>query len=153
MAQQRAYITPIDSNGATVTTIVGHGRFTLSANTTYYYVIGRTAGAHQSITLTGHTASLIITEAAIQDTDHSEQDYTNSDATDGIWIVEDPAGGFVPVDGTGWSVSNSKVAAAGTAVGGARWNLGEDGATRTRLRVIVGAAGGDATVSCGSKAP
>lgn len=153
MAQTRSYITPIDSNGAQVTTIVGHGRFTLTAGTTYYYVVGRTAGAHQSVTLTGHTAGLIITSATIQDTDHSEIDYTNSDATAGIWINEDPSGGFVPVDGTGWTVTNCVVAAAGTGAGGARWNLGEDAATRTRLAVVVGGTGGDVTVSVGAKAP
>jgi hypothetical protein len=153
MAQTRAYIQPIDSTGALVTTIAGHGRYTLTAGATYYYVIGRTAGAHQSITLTGHTAALVITSATIQDTDHSELDYTNFDATVGIWINEDPAGGFVPVDGIGWTVSNSVVASAGSAVGGARWNLGEDGATRTRLTIVVGGTGGDVTVSAGSKAP
>jgi hypothetical protein len=153
MAQTRAYIQPIDSTGALVTAIAGHGRYTLTAGTTYYYPIGRTAGGFQSITLTGHTAGLIITSATVQDTDHSEKDYTDFDATAGIWINEDPAGGFVPVDGTGWTVSNSVVAAAGTAIGGARWNLGEDGATRTRLAVVVGVTGGDVTVSAGSKVP
>ncbi len=148
MAQTRSYIAPIDSNGVAVTNDAGHGK-----NTLYFFVLGRTAAAHQSVTITGFTGAMNITSATIQDTDHSEKDYTDFDTTVGVWINEDPSTGFVAVDGTGWTVTNSVVAAAAGGVGGARWNLAQDAATRTRLAVQTGAAGGVVSVSTGSKAP
>lgn len=154
MPQNRSYVPPIDSTGAAVPPEAGRGTYTLAANTTYYFVVGVTSGAHQSITLSGLTAGLIITSATVQDTDHGPEEVSNFDATDGGWINEDaPTPAFVPVDGTGWTVTNSVVAVAGSGVGGARWNLSHDAATRTRLAVVVGATGGAVRVSCNAKAP
>lgn len=143
----RAYVQPITTAGAAVTPESPHGVYTLTALTTYYYIIGPTDAVNLSITLTGETAALVITSATIQDTDHPVQDVTDFDATAGRWLDEDPTTAFVAVDGTGWSASNGVVAVTGGNLGGARWNLGEDAAHRTRLAVVVGATGGTLRVS------
>lgn len=146
---RREYVQPVDSTGAVVATEAPHGVYPLTANTLYYYVLGVTEAAFQSITFTGLTAGMLITSATIQDTDHPAQDVSDFEvATAGHWIPETPStGAYVGSVGAGWSVTNTVVASIGSAVGGARWNLAEDGAYRTRLAVQVGAVGGNARVS------
>lgn len=141
------YIRPIDQNGATPDTEGPQGTFTLTAGTTYYYVLGGAATPLESIQITGYTAGLIITSATIQDCNHGENEVTDKSSTAGEWVNEDPSTGFVGVDGTGWTASNSVVAAAGTGVGGAMFHVGDTGAARTRLEVVVGGTGGKARVS------
>lgn len=147
----RAYIQPITTAGALVVPEAPHGVYTLTAGQVYYYIVGQTDAVNLSITFTGEASALIITSATIQDTDHPVQDVTDFDATAGRWLTEDPTTAFVAVDGVGWSASNGVVAVAGGALGGARWNLGEDAAHRTRLEVVVGATGGAVRVSRSGK--
>ncbi len=150
----RHYAPPIDIADGSMPTETGHGRYTLVAGHTYVYLIGGAETVHQSVHLTGYTSGLIITSATIQDADHAVSELTDVDVIAGGWITEDPpVPAFVAVDGTGWTQVNCVVAAAGTGVGGARWNLGNDAATRSRLAVVVGAAGGDARVSVAGKMP
>jgi hypothetical protein len=145
---RREYIQPIDSTGAAVTGEAPHGVYALTANTLYYYILATTDAPFQSCTFTSLSAGMLITTATIHDTDHPVQDVTDFEASSvGHWVPNNPSSGFVGVSGTGWSATNSVVTSTGSAVGGARWNLGEQGAYRTRLAVQVGAVGGNARFS------
>jgi hypothetical protein len=135
-------VIPIDSNGAEAASAGEHGKFTLTAGTTYYYVLGGADASCQSFTLTGYTSAAVVTSGTVQDTNHAELDVTNHSSTAGEWLNEDPTTAFVAVDGTGWSQTNGVIAAAGSGVGGAMFHLGDDGASRTRIAVVVGGTGG-----------
>lgn len=146
------YVTPIKSDG-TEPDQIGRGKYTLTAGATYYYLLGGGGGVFGSGTITGYTSGAILTSAKIQDTDHPEQDVTNISSTVGEWVTEDPATGFVGADGTGWDTTTtpSVLAVAGTGLGGARFNIAETAAARTRIEVIVGGTGGVFRVSCNWK--
>lgn len=144
------YVTPIKSDG-TEPDQIGRGIYTLTAGATYYYVLGGAGGVFGSGTITGYDAAAILTSATIQDTDHPEQDITNINAVVGDWISEDPATAFVGADGAGWTVTNGVLAVAGGAVGGARFNIAETAAARTRVAVVVGGTGGRFRFSCNWK--
>jgi hypothetical protein len=138
------------------------GIYTLTANKTYVFILGGAAAPFASVQLTGYTAGAAVTSATIQDCNHGGP-FTNEDGsastreiTDislvvGEWIPERPPSGYVGVDGTGWTVGSGAtacvVAAAGTGVGGAMFHLGETGAARTRLAVVVAGTGGDFRVA------
>jgi hypothetical protein len=136
------YVRPIKSDGTEPAEDGGRGVFTLAANSLYYYVLGGGSASFVSGTLTGYTSGAIIDSATVQDTDHPELEITNIDGTAGNWISEDPATAFVGADGTGWSVTNGVLAVAGTGVGGARFNVAETAAARTRIAVDTGGTGG-----------
>jgi hypothetical protein len=145
------YVPPIKSDGTAVAES-GHGRYTLAANTTYYYILGGAGAPFQSVQITGYTAGLVITTATIQDTNHHDAEVTDISATVGEWVNETPASGDVQVDGTGWTSSTAIVSASGAGVGGAVWHLAEMSTFRVRLEVVVGATGGDLRVSSHGKA-
>src|SRR5258707_122569 len=110
------WVYPIDSNGASLENTSadkGRGVCTLTAGATYYYILGGIAAPFQSVHLTGKTAALILTSAAIQDCNHMEQDITHYSSTDGEWLTEQPTTAYVAVKGTGveWSATNGVVAA------------------------------------------
>lgn len=152
----RRYVQPIDITDGSAVTETEHGKYTLTALHTYRFVIGGAESALQSVHLTGYTSALVITTATIQTTDHAELDVTNSSTVVGEWVNEDPPSpAFVAFDGTGWAAgaTPSVIAAAGTGVGGARWNLVDNAATRTALTIVVGATGGVVRVSAGGKMP
>lgn len=158
-ASGTTFLTPIDSVGAPVAESAvefGRGSYTLASGTRYYFVIPCEDAKLLAVHLKGD-ASIIITEAALEDCNFplsintASGDVTNHDATPGNWIREDPSTGFVGVDGTGWSASNSVVAATGGNAGGAMWHLVDTGARRTRLSVLVGAAGGEVRVAWWAK--
>lgn len=152
------YIQPIDSNGALVPQGDGRGIYTLTAGQTYYYILGGPDASIISGTLTAYATpaaanGLIITSATIQDTDHPDQDVTNFSSTVGEWVSEDPSSAFVGADGTGWDTTTTPgvLKVAGTGLGGARFNIAETGAYRSRIAVVVGATGGPLRVSSHGK--
>lgn len=140
------FIVPRIANGTEVTTGKQRGVFTLTANTTYYYVFGGAAASRQHVHITGYTAGLVITSATIQTCSRGDEVAHTSTVT-GEWIPEDPTGGNAEVVGTGWSSASAVVAADGSGIGGASFLLSEWGANRTRLVVVVGATGGDMAVA------
>lgn len=149
-------VTPLLLDGSTDGVLVamdgGHNVFTLAANNTYALILGGPTAPFLSATLTGMDAALVITSATIQDTDHHAIDVPNTSVVVGEWLSETPSTAYVATAGTGWSVTNGVVAAAGTGVGGARWNVAETASYRTRLLIVVGAAGGRVRVSSHGKA-
>jgi hypothetical protein len=146
------YVAPIKQSDGTSPVEEGHGKYTLAANTTYVYPLGGADAPFQSVQLTGYTSAAVITTATIRDCNHhggmnsglpaTQGDVPDTSTTVGEWIAEDPTTAFVGVDGTGWSVTNGVVAAAGSGVGGALFHVAETGAARTLLEVAVGATGG-----------
>ncbi len=141
------YIKPLKTDGTELTDEVGHGIFTLVLGTTYYYVFGGPDATYQTIHLTGYDAGLVITSVTVQDCDHDVLDVPNHSTVTGEWVPEDPTGSFVGTDGTGWSHTDAIVAALGTGVGGALYQISQTGSFRTRIAVVVGAAGGRLRVS------
>ncbi len=146
------YIPPIDvtNGGVELTAQNGPGRYTLAANTTYRFCGGGNGAAFQSYTITGYTAGALAT-VTVQDTNHGVLEVPNGSNVVGEWVNEDPSTGFVAVDGTGWTQANSIVTVGGTGVGGATFHVGETGAARTALLVVVGGTGGDFRVSYNGK--
>lgn len=153
-AINNSYVTPLDPNGVELTTRKRKGVFTLTANTSYFYIWGGAAATCQHVQLTGYTAGLVITVAKIQSCSQGHDEVSDVSTTVGEWIDEDPTTGDVRTDGTGWSQpAASTVAASGAGVGGASWQLGIGWSpARTRLRIDVGGTGGDVAVAIHGKA-
>lgn len=145
MSGLSTFIVPRIEAGTEIDTQKRRGVFTLTANTTYYYIFGGAASPTQHIQITGYTAGLIITTATVQTC--SQPVVTDTSVIAGEWISEDPAAGDVRTDGAGWSSSAAVVSADGSAVGGASWHLIDWSPARTRLAVAVGATGGDLAVA------
>lgn len=147
------YLVPIKQTDGSSPAEHGHGVYTLDASTTYYYIFGGPDASFQSVHLTGYTSAAILTSASVQDCNHhggtsqglaaTAGDVPDTSNTVGQWVTEDPSSGFVGADGTGWTVSSSVLAVAGTGVGGAMFHVAETGAARTRLTLVVGLTGGD----------
>lgn len=151
----RRYIVPLDTaTGLLISPEVPHGEYTLVAGATYAFCVQSSEAPFVSFDLTGYDAALVVTSATIQDTNHPVQDVSDVSVIVGEWKNERPTNGYVAADGTGWSVGTGAtacvVAAAGSGVGGAMWQVAETGAFRTRLLVVVGGTGGRVRVSaCG----
>lgn len=144
-------LVPRIAAGTELTTQKRRGVFTFASGTIYYYVWGGASAPTQHVHLTGYTAGLVITSATIQTCSQPREEVSDTSEVTGEWINEDPADGDARVDGTGWSSSTAIVAASGAGVGGASWHLREWGPLRTRLKVVVGATGGDASVAWAGK--
>jgi hypothetical protein len=145
------YIHPLQINGDELTEEVGRGVFTLVANTRYFFILGGADAPFLGVTLTGYDAAMVLTSAAIQDTDHPDQEVPNHSVIVGEWVTEDPTTAFIAADGAGWVGTNGVLAVAGGAVGGAKWHVAETAAFRTRLDIQVGATGGRVRVSSHGK--
>lgn len=161
----------IKSDGTPVTPAVGQG-CTLASGTTYVFVLGdeKSIGV---VPLAGATikwdASIVITSINIETTDFARKigrpdlvgadDLTDFDVTTkGGWMRQDPSANvYITVtstDGTtgGATVTNSTVAVVGGTQGAANYQLGNLGARRCRLKVVVGGTGGVVRVGMNGKA-
>ena len=151
------YVQPIDNAGALVSPEIGHGKYTLLANTLYFFPLGGADAAFQSVHLTVYSLTMVITSGTIQDCDHHggplslPGDVSDFSVVAGEWISETPTTSYVGVNGTGWSQTNGVFSSLGSALGGALVHVAETGAYRTRLAVQVGATGGIARVSAHGK--
>lgn len=112
----------------------------LASGTTYYVGIGGEEAPLQSVHIQGVTAALILTSVEVEDSNNPDATIVSSTA--GEWIKENPSTAYVAYVGTGWLATLAVVSAAGTGAGGAMIHLGNTGAKRTRLRVVVGGTGG-----------
>lgn len=153
-----SYLKPIVmSTGAEVPAAPGtdanltkRGAFTLTAATTYFFIIPSADVWCLSAHLVFDAAIALV--AKIEDCDFPEgevDDYADGSAgvTAGFWVDEDPTTAFVGTVGAGNTVTNGVLTHVAGAQGGARFNVVDQGARRTRLRVDVGATGGE--VKCG----
>lgn len=153
----RTYIAPITTTGAPVapssesTFQNARGVFTLAANTTYYFVLPVGGSTLFDLHLT-HDAAIIITSAMIETCSHGRSDVSDYSTVGGEWIGQDLAAAVVPTEGANTSATSGVVAVTGGVAGGADWQVSEMSAARGRLKVVVGATGGEVRVSfCGKE--
>lgn len=140
------YCQPIKSDG-TLLPMAAAGAAVLSGSTTYYYAIGGESSPLNSVQVKWDTTlNAVIT---VEDTNTLTADVSLFDATAGNWIQENPTTAYVGV--TGGAVANLTVTVALTTAGGCMIHLGNTGARRTRLKVVV-TTGGTVSVSCHGKA-
>jgi len=140
-----SYITPIKSDGVVQEQSAvdfGRGSFTLVAGATYFYPLGGQDAPY----LDAHCqwdAALILTSVTVETCGfpESEVSYYSDDA--GEWIDQDPATAYVGSDGAGVTVTAGVVAVAGGAQGGCNFQMSGSTSRRTRLKVVVGAIGGE----------
>src|SRR3954464_5027860 len=164
MHGNRRYLVPIDTADGTSPTEFRHGEYTLTALHTYVFLNPSLDTWVASFDLTGYDATLVITSATVQDTNHAGSqtaagatggDVPDTSVVPGEWKNERPTNGYVAVDGVGWTVGTGAtacvVASSGGGVGGALWHVTLTGAARIRLTVVVGAAGGRVRVSAAGK--
>ena len=91
------YITPIKASDGTSPDEHGRGLYTLTANTTYVYILGGASAPFQHVDLTGYTSAMVITTATIQATSHQVEEITDISTTVGEWKNETPAAGEAQV--------------------------------------------------------
>lgn len=148
-----SYITPYNTAGTEqVQSAVefGHGSFTLVNGTDYFYPLG----GQDSAFISAHVqwdASVVITSITVEDCDFPERDVAWYSDNSGEWIDEDPSTAFVGSDGAGVTVTNGVVAVAGGAQGGCLFHIADSGARRTRIKISVGATGGEVRVASWAK--
>lgn len=140
-----SYITPILSDGTVQKQDVtgdtdtgdgtGRGWFLLAAGT-YYFPIGGQDSNTQSIHLQ-HDAAVAISASLPETSDLPDTDTSWYSDTAGEWFGENPSTAYVPVDGATTTATNATVAVVAGNKGGARWNVADLGARRTRLKVVV----------------
>lgn len=141
-----SFITPVSAAGVVQSPSgveFGRGSFTLAAATTYFFPVGGQDGGLVSAHL-HWDAAIIITSLTVEDCDFPNSEISDFHAgTGGEWIDEDPSTAFVGTKGAGVTVTNGVVAVTGGALGGCRFNVADQGARRTRIKVVVGATGGE----------
>ncbi len=125
---------------------LGKGAVSLLNGVTYFFPLG---GQDASV-ISAHVrwdSSIVITSITIEDCNESADEVSLYADAAGEWIDEDPSTAFVGSDGAGTTVMNGVVGVAGGAQGGCMFHMDGTGARRTRLKVVVGATGGDMKVS------
>lgn len=121
---------------------------TLANGITYMFPFGGAESPLESIHCKWD-AAIIITSITIEDCNFPKRadgaggvDVADDDTTAGSWIDEDPSTAFVGTVGAGTTVVNGVVGVPGGAAGGCMFHLGNFGARRGRIKVVVGATGG-----------
>lgn len=148
-----SFITPIKSDGTVQTesaTEFGRGSYTLATGVTYYYPLG----GQDALDVSAHLqwdASIIITSITVEDSNMPDSEVTWYSSTAGEWIDEDPSTAFVGTVGAGVTVTAGVTAVAGGALGGAMYHVSDTAARRTRIKVVVGATGGEMRVASWGK--
>jgi len=153
------YVTPLKQSDATEAdpapgtdaNLTGRGVFTLLAGTTYIYVIDP---ALDATFLHGHLqgdAEIIITSATFEECDMAEAEVSNTSDNVSEWLATPAALIESTAEGTGWTATSDVGAAAGGNVGGVVWNIAHHGGHRVRVKLVVGATGGQARFALWAK--
>lgn len=152
-----SFITPIKSDGTVQTesaTEFGRGSFTLASGTTYFYPLG---GDDASM-MDAHCqwdASIVITSITVETCSFppgvNGGGVEDHDDAAGEWIDQDLPTAYVGTDGAGVTVTAGVVAVAGGAQGGCNFQISDNPARRTRLKVVVGGTGGEMRVASWGK--
>lgn len=133
------YLEPIKSDGTLASKTDRRGFYALTA-ATYFVEVNMQSASRGSLHLQWNTA--LIGEITVETTDADTQDAsTVYDTADGTWIEHDPTTAYVPITGTGASVSNLTITLAGGGAGGASINLYDVAPARLRLRLAISTAG------------
>lgn len=136
------YLPPVkQSDGTTASKAGKSGVYTLTA-TTYFVEINTQTSTHESIHLQWNTA--LVGVITVESTDFgfgtNEADLTYNVA-DGTWIQQNPSTAYVPIVGTGATVSDLTITLAGGGDGGAEINLSALAPARLRLRLAITTGG------------
>jgi hypothetical protein len=158
LTANRTYITPLKSDGTeaasapgTDATLTGRGVFTLEAATTYYFPLPIASSAIYDVHLQ-HDAAIAITSATIETTSMGETEVTNISSTAGAWADQDPSTAYVATVGATTTHTNGVGAVVAGNVGCLDWQVSASGAHRGRLKVVVGATGGEVRLGfCGKQ--
>lgn len=153
-----AYVTPITTAGAAVAEAAGEsalgtsnrGVFTLAAATTYIFPLGGQDASVLHAMLQGD-AAIIITSATVEESDIGESEAANHSDNAGEWIATSVDRITTSVEGTGWAATADVGSSAGGNAGAVAWNIVDHGARRTRIKVVVGATGGQVRMSAWAK--
>lgn len=130
------YLTAFKSDGTKLDSSAGG--VALVAATTYYVPLG---GVSSALIDSVHVAWDALAILTITVEDSNNPDATVFSAALGEWIQENPSTSYVAGSG-GFSVVNLTVSVAGGTAGGCLIHLGNLGALRGRLKVVVGGTGG-----------
>jgi hypothetical protein len=117
---------------------------------TYYFTVSTPDAPTASVHL-AWSSTLVASSIVFQDTNlprflaydkpDSGDDVNDWSTVAGAWLTENPSTAYVPIVGTGASVSAMTIALTGGSVGGAMLNLGNLGSRRGRIAVVVTTAG------------
>ncbi len=144
------YVPPLQTaDGVQLVDAKGRGKYPLAASTTYVYPLGGANAPLQSVQIEWDAAAILT--ITVEDSNVGDADSLKWSTTAGEWIKEDPSTAYVALVGAGATVANATVSVAGGAAGGAMYNLGNTGAMRTRIRIVVGGTGGVVRVSAHGK--
>ena len=119
------------------------GVFTLTNGTTYYIPLGGQDAAIVHATLQGD-AAIVITSATIEECTLSPDlvdDYSDT-AGDG-WFATDANRIISAAEGTNWAATSDVGSSTGTNKGAVCWNITDNGARRLRIKLVIGATGGE----------
>ena len=126
---------------------------TLANGTTYFFVLDKSGSPVDSVHLqwAAAVAATFTVEAScypklVGGNPMAPADVTDFSTTTGEWIQLNPSTAYVPVVGTGNSVTSLTITAGGTNAGAAWIDLGNLGARRVRIKVVVTTGG---VVRCG----
>jgi hypothetical protein len=142
-------IVPVQANGtipAVASAAFGTG-YKLVAGQTYYAKLGGKE-AWEFLSQLYWDAAIILTSVAIEFCAFPGGiDVADLSAIAGQWVKQDAA---PPVKGqavgAGAVFTNSTLAVAGGAAGGATFEIGQTGTRRARMKIVVGGTGGDVRI-------
>lgn len=126
------------------------GVFTLVLGTTYYYDLGGADASLLHLMMQGD-ATVIITSATLEETDLSVTEAPLTSDVSGQWFAVHTDRITAIAEGTGWAVTSDVGSTSGGTQGGFAMNVIDQAARRTRLKVVVGATGGEVRVNCWGK--
>lgn len=151
------FVTPLTATtGTPVAMDADTGLATLASGTTYYYPLGNTEKFASEVRRANlefvHVRwdSAAILTITFEDTGWTRSQVSDYDATAGLWVQENPTTAYVAAS-TG-TVTNLSVAVAGGTAGGCTFHLGNFGAPRCRIKIVVGGTGGSVGVAQHGKA-
>ena len=138
------YLTPVKSDGTLAVKSGRRGFHTLGVFT-YYVEVNMQSAPTGSLHL--QWSSALIGSITLESTDADEQDAPLTYSTaDGTWIQQNPTSAYIPIYGTGASVSAATITLAGGGAGGCQINLADWGPCRLRLVAVISTGG---TFRCG----
>lgn len=133
------YLQPIKSDGTPASASGRAGFYTLAV-ATYYVEINMQSATVGSLHLQWDSA--LIGTITLESTDSEPVDAPVTYSTaDGTWIQQNPSTAYVPITGTGASVSNVTITLAGGGDGGCEINLSDVAPCRLRLALEITTGG------------
>lgn len=141
---------PVAAAGDTKLGTSNVGVVTLTASHTYVFPVGIQDAQVISMKLRGDDA-IVITSATVEDEDEAGHETSDYSDLAGEWLATPPALIESTAEGTGWSATSDVGAALGGNAGAVAWKIVHHGGRRMRVKVVVGAAGGEVRFSAWGK--